>query len=63
MTNIFVIGDIVRTRTGYDMIIGFTRDDKVVLESGGISDQERFDVIGNYDDTEDEVTIHDQQER
>lgn len=58
MTNIFVIGDIVRTKTGHDMIIGFTPDDKVVLKSGGISDAEYFDVIGNYDSTEGTITFH-----
>ena len=64
MTNILVIGDIVRTETGYDIVIGFTyadegyRFDKVILESGGISDLERFDVIGNYDDIEDKVTLY-----
>ncbi len=58
MTNIFVIGDIVRTETGHDMIIGFTPDDKVVLEAGGISDIERFDVIGNYNDVEHELTLY-----
>jgi len=40
------------------MIIGFTVKDKVILESGGLSDMEYFDVIGNYDDIEDEVILH-----
>jgi hypothetical protein len=58
MTNILVIGDIVCVKTGQDMVIGFTPDDKVILESGGISDTERFDVIGNYDNAEDTVSLH-----
>ena len=63
MTNIFVIGDIVRTKTGHDIIIGFTQDDKVILESGGISDQECYDVIGNYDSIEHELTLYNDEER
>jgi hypothetical protein len=58
MTNILVIGDIVRIGDGYDLVIGFTLENKVILESGGISDVERFNVIGNYDDIEDKVTLH-----
>ena len=51
MTNILVIGDIVRTETGHDMVIGFTHGDKVILDSGGISDEQYFEVIGHYDRT------------
>lgn len=58
MTNILVIGDIVRIKTGYDMVIGFTPDDKIILELGGISDTKHFDVIGNYDDAEGFITLH-----
>lgn len=67
MTSILIIGDIVRTETGHDMIIGFTNHngmfgtDKVILESGGISDEERFDVIGNYDSTEHTLTLYNEQ--
>lgn len=58
MTNILVIGDIIRTKIGQDMVIGFTPNDKVILDFGGISDEEYFDVIGNYDEADNEVTWH-----
>jgi len=58
MTNILVIGDIVRTETGLDMVIGFTPENKIVLKTNGISDEEFFNVIGNYDDIEGKLTIH-----
>ena len=57
MTNFFVIGDIVRTKIGHDMVIGFTREDKVVLDLGGISDEQYFEVIGHYNDVEETLTI------
>lgn len=58
MTNILIIGDIVCTESGHDMVIGFTNNDRIILQSGGISDQEYFDVIGNYDDVEGVITWH-----
>jgi len=60
MTNILVIGDLIRSYnflTGPDMVIGFTPDNKVILLYGGISDQEYFNVIGHYDRETDKVTI------
>lgn len=67
MTSILIIGDIVRTETGHDMIIGFTNHngifgtDKVRLKFGGISDEEYFDVIGHYDNIEEILTIYDEE--
>lgn len=60
MTNILVIGDIVCTRTGHDMVIGFTPEDRVILDRRGISDEQYFDVIGNYDESDKQVTWHDE---
>ena len=59
MTNILVIGDIVRTRTGHDMVIGFTPDERVMLDRRGVSDEEYFDVIGHYDTHTGKVILHD----
>lgn len=47
MTNVLIIGDVVCTKTGHDMIIGFTPEDKVILDRRGLSDEEYFEVIGH----------------
>lgn len=57
MTNI-LIGDIVRTRIGQDMVIGFMPNDKVMLVSGSISDIEPLEVIGYYDSIKDQFILH-----
>ena len=59
MTNILVIGDVVRTTTGFDMIVRFTPEDKVVLDRRGVSDNQYFDVIGHYNPDEGGLIIHD----
>ena len=58
MTNILVIGDIVCIETGYDIVIGFAPDDKVILDIAGLSDEQYFDIIGNYDDSDNIITWH-----
>lgn len=47
MTNIIIIGDLVCTNNGHDVVIGLTLDDKVILERRGLSDETHFDVIGH----------------
>lgn len=60
MTNIIVIGDIIRSDNGLDyVVIGFTHDNKVILDHGGISDQEYFNVIGHYDAASDNIVFFD----
>jgi hypothetical protein len=61
VTNILIIGDLVRSYnflTGPDMVIGFTPDNKVVLLYGGTSDREYFDVIGHYDRSTDNLIMY-----
>lgn len=59
VTNILMIGDIIRTPKGFDMVIGFTHDDKVQLDLQGISDEQYFDVIGHYNPDELGLIIYD----
>jgi hypothetical protein len=59
VTDVLIIGDIVRTPTGFDMIIGFTPDDKVLLDMRGLSDEQYFDVIGHYDPDELGLVLYD----
>jgi hypothetical protein len=58
MTGCLVIGDIVRTETGHDIIIGFAPDDRPILECTGLADDYYCDVIGHWNDTDRTVTMH-----
>jgi len=62
MTNILVIGDIVRLSDGFDMIIGLTLAGKAILDRRGLSDDEYYDVIGHFDSTENKVTLFDEED-